>query len=150
MPTESLETTAPVVTPAASRTVTVAPWIGAPTEGPPAPCVTVPEIAPGWMMLVVAVAESLAEFGSRVSVLTDAVLLTEPLVAVTLTTSTYVALAPLARFAREQLTVPVPFTAGVEHPALGLRLWNVVPAGMGSVRLRLTARSGPLLWTVIV
>src|SRR2546426_3492919 len=40
---------------------------------------TVPEIAPGAVMFVVTVAESLAGFGSGVSVVTDAALLTDPL-----------------------------------------------------------------------
>src|SRR3989442_212176 len=107
--------------------VTIAPEIGAPGEGPPAPCVTVPEIAPGAVMLVTAVAELLAETGSSESVVTRAVLLTDPLAAVMFTTSVSVTLAPLASVPRKQPIVPVPFTAGVAQPALGLRVWKVVP-----------------------
>src|SRR6266852_5014815 len=132
--------------------MTVAPLMGGfPTpHGGSAPAHTVPEMAPSAVMVVVAVAESLAEFGSGVSVVTEAVLLTDPLEAVTFTTIVNVTLAPLARLARAQLTVPVPFTAGVTQPALGVTLWKVVPAGTASVSVTLTAGSGPLLWTVIV
>src|ERR1700730_16250627 len=126
----------------------VAPEIGAPGLGPPAPCVTVPEIAPGCVMLTVLVAESLAEVGSGVRVLTEAVLLTDPLAAVTLTTRARVTVAPLVRVPSAQSIVPVPFTAGVVQPVFGVRLSNVVPAGRVSVSLTLIAGSGPALWTL--
>ena len=67
--------------------MTSAPAIAAPGEGPPAPCGTVPETVPGAVTSVFAVAESFAVFGSGVSVVTEAVLLTDPPGAVTLTTS---------------------------------------------------------------
>src|SRR5437879_2697608 len=112
---------------------------------------TVPEIAPGAVMFVVTVAESLAGFGSGVSVVTDAALLTDPLGAVTFTTRLNVRPPRFAKFSKGQFTVPVPFTAGVVQPPDDPdRLWNVVPAGMASVRRTLSAKSGPLFRTVIV
>src|SRR5947209_16663575 len=107
---------------------------------------TVPEIAPGAVMFVVMVAESLAGFGSGVSAVTAAVFVTtEPAAAVTLTASVKTTLEPLASVPSMQSIVPVPLTAGMVHPALGLRLWKVVPAGIASVSLTPTAGSGPAL-----
>src|SRR5437870_3148681 len=128
----------------------LAPEMAAPGLGLPVPCVTVPEIAPGCVMLTRLVAESLAELGSGVSALMDAVLLTDPLAAVTLTTSAKVTVAPLAMVPSAQSIEPVPFTAGVAQTAFVVRLWKVVPAGTVSDSNTLIAGSGPALWTVIV
>ena len=127
------------------RTVISAPEIPVPGLGPPAPCTTVPEIAPDCVMFTVLVAESLAELGSGVSVLMEAVLLTDPLACVTLTTSAKVTVAPFARVPSAQSIEPVPFTAGVAQAAFEVRLWKVVPAGTVSDSNTLIAGSGPAL-----
>src|SRR5713101_3547726 len=116
------------------------------THGGAAPAHTVPEIAPAAVTLTFAVAESLAGLGSGVSALMDAVLLTDPLAAVTLTTSVKSTVAPLARVPSAQSIEPVPFTAGVAQTAFVVRLWNVVPAGTVSDSNTLIAGSGPAFW----
>src|SRR3989454_11014362 len=63
---------------------------------------TVPEIAPGAVMFVVTVAESLAGFGSGVRGVADTVLLTDPLDAVTFTKRVNVLPLRIAKFPKEQ------------------------------------------------
>ena len=71
--------------------------------------------------------------------------------ALTLTTRVKEALAPAARLAMVQLTVPVPPTAGVEHdqPAAEVSDTNVALAGTTSVSVRLVAPDGPAFETPI-
>src|SRR5271165_1181930 len=59
---------------------------------------------------------------------------------------------PAARLGFVQVIVPVPFTAGVmhDHPAGAEIDWNVVFAGVLSVRLAVVAVLGPLLVTTCV
>src|SRR3989442_809623 len=141
----SICVTLPVVPPA----VAGSPELTAATQGGAAFVQTVPEIAPSAVTFVTTFA-TLFPTGSGVGAVIVAVLFTEPLATVTLTTSVKIALAPLARTGIEQLTVPVPFTAGVAQPDAGVTLWNVVPAGTGSWRTTSTASSGPLLITAMV
>src|SRR2546428_822640 len=99
---------------------------------------TVPEIAPGAVMFVVTVAESLAGFGSGVRVVADTVLLTDPLDAVTFTTRVNVWPLRIAKFPKEQFTVPVLFTAcarpGAGEPATRLSLIVPLPSpGSGRI-----------------
>src|SRR5437867_2512662 len=119
------------------------------THGGPALAQTVPEIAPTAVTVVTLVAELLALVGSCETVATETVLVTVPLAAVTFTTSVSTTFDPLAMVPSEQVIVPVPFTAGVVQPAFGVRLWNVVPVGIVSVRVVPLAGSGPPLWTAI-
>jgi len=98
----------------------------------------------------------LAWFGSLVVLETDAVLLIivpSTTLALTFTTSVKVAVAPAARLAMLQLTVPVPPTIGVLHVNVSPVFWvnerNVVLAGTVSLSATLAASFGPGLVTVI-
>ena len=81
--------------------------------------------------------------GSAILLLTLAVLLTLVVVATTgaVATMVTVALAPLARVPRLQVTVVLP----EQVPTLGLAETNMVPAGSASVTTTLLAASGPAL-----
>ena len=65
---------------------------------------------------------------------------------ITFTVSVNCAELPLVSAGAVQLTVPAPPTAGVEqvHPEGATNDWNVVAAGMLSVKVRLAASLGPL------
>ena len=102
------------------------------------------------MTLVVAVAELFPGYGSKVSLVAVAVLLSVVpfgVLALTLTTSLNVAVAPAANTEIVQLTVPVPPAAGVEQlkagPLVCANETNVVLAGVASVNDALTASFGP-------
>ncbi len=87
-------------------------------------------------------------FESLVDELPDAVfVIVDPLMAfaLTLKTSVKVGEAPFASVAIEQLTVPVPPTAGVVHnqPAGDVSETNVVPPGSVSLSVTLSASLGP-------
>ena len=104
--------------------------------------------------VVVEVALSLPVFGS--GVVEDAVAVLEMIVppavpALTLTTSVKTAL-PTPRVAIEQLTLPVPPTAGVlqDHPPGEESDTKVVPAGSVSARATDWALLGPAFVTVMV
>src|SRR5439155_10088705 len=105
---------------------------------------------------VITVEELLAGFGSLVVLETDAVLLIvvpSTTSELTFTTSVNVAVAPAARPAMLQLTVPLPPATGVLHVNVGPVVWvnetNVVLAGTVSVITTLAASLGPGLVTVI-
>ncbi len=72
----------------------------------------------------------------------------------TCTTSVKVAVAPAARVALVQVTVPVPPIAGVVQVNVGPALWlsetKVVLVGIVSLQLTPWASDGPLFATVIV
>src|SRR5262245_18693 len=104
--------------------------------------------------VVVAVAVLLAALGSMDVAPTDAVFVMTVAFAVpalTLTTRVNEALAPEARLARVQLTVPVAPTAGVEHdqPAAEVSDTNMVLFGTTSLSVRLVAPNGPAFETLI-
>jgi hypothetical protein len=104
--------------------------------------------------VVVAVAVLFAMLGSVdvaviVAVFVMTVVLGVP--ALTLTTRVNEALAPAARLAMVQVTVPVPPTAGVEHdqPAARVNDTNVVLGGTASLSATLVAPDGPEFETPI-
>jgi hypothetical protein len=72
----------------------------------------------------------------------------------TFTTKLKVAVAPAARVALVQVTVPVPPAAGVVQVKVGPAVWvsdtKVVFVGMGSLSWTLCASDGPALLTVMV
>src|SRR2546428_13794196 len=70
---------------------------------------TVPEIAPGAVMFVVTVAESLAGFGSGARAVADTVLFTDPLAAVTFPTRANAWPLRIAQFPKDKFTVPARF-----------------------------------------
>ena len=95
---------------------------------------------------VVAVAELFPGHGSKVPLVAVAVLLSvvpAGVLAFTLTTSLNVAASPAPNMEIEQLTVPVPPTAGAEQlkagPLVCANERNVVLAGVASVNETLTA-----------
>jgi len=104
--------------------------------------------------VVVAVAVLFAVLGSLdVAAIVDEFVMTVVfgVPALTLTTRVNEALAPAARLAMVQLTVPVPPTAGVEHdqPAAKVSDTNVVLVGTTSLSVRLVAPDGPEFETLI-
>src|SRR5436309_2164144 len=105
--------------------------------------------------VVVAVAVLLRRLGSEVVEVTVAVLeivVPSGVLGLTWTTMVNVAVAPLARDAVVQLTVPVEPTAGVVQvqPAGCVSDWKVVCGGRGSLMVTLTAAFGPALPMVMV
>ena len=106
--------------------------------------------------VVVAVLLLFPGVGSVVALVTVAVFVTEaPLnVGSTRTTRLKVAVAPLIRVSRLQVTVPVAPTAGEEHvnagPPVCANETNVVLAGTASDSATFCASAEPLLVTVIV
>jgi hypothetical protein len=104
--------------------------------------------------VVVAVAVLFAVLGSvDVAVIVVVFVMTVVLgvPAVTLTTRVKEALAPAARLAMVQLTVPVAPTVGFEHdqPAAWVNETNVVLGGTTSLSTRLVAPDGPEFETPI-
>src|SRR5688500_11775614 len=107
--------------------------------------------------LVVAWAVLLAVFGSAVVAVTVAVLVMIPPgggTGLAVTTNSKVALAPAAKLAAEDVTVPVPPAAGAviakAGPAVCMAWTKVVFAGTASLRETAWASLGPLLVRITV
>src|SRR5262245_28362898 len=105
--------------------------------------------------VVVSVSELLPALGSsgELAVAVLEMIVPPGVPALTFTTRVIVMLEPLARIGPEQVTAPVPPTAGVVghvQPPVGLTETNVVFVGVESLRVGLVAGSCPPLATVIV